>query len=130
MAIQNRRIRSGFLISNIGYVRNRDAIPQAADMLVRLEGVNTAIVYGITDTDITISARNKDIRLHIGNVMHEAFNDVGGAGGHSTMGAAKIPLDYFGMVKNKDELLTLVIDPLMKKFLRLVGVEEEESDEI
>lgn len=130
-AVQNRKIRSGYLFSNVGYVRNCDAVPQAADLLIKLEGVSTAIVYGITDNDIIISARNKDIRLHIGNVMHEAFEEVGEAGGHATMGAAKIPLRYFGMVKNKDDLLNLVIDPILKKFLKIVGVgEDEESDEI
>lgn len=129
-AVQKRKIRSGYLFSNVGYVRNRDAVPQAADLLIRLEGVNTAIVYGISDNDIIISARNKDIRLHIGNVMAEAFGDFGEAGGHATMAAAKIPLRYFGLVKYKDELLDLVIDPILKKFMDLVGLEDEESHEI
>jgi nanoRNase/pAp phosphatase (c-di-AMP/oligoRNAs hydrolase) len=129
-AAMNRKLKSGYLFSNVGYVRNRDAIPQAADLLVRLEGVNTAVVYGISDNDIIISARNKDIRLHIGNVMNEAFSEIGEAGGHATMGAAKIPLKFFGMVKNKDELLDLVIDPIIKKFMNIVGVKDEESDEI
>jgi nanoRNase/pAp phosphatase (c-di-AMP/oligoRNAs hydrolase) len=129
-AIRNRKLRSGYLFSNIGYVRNRDALPQAADMLVKLEGVNTAVVYGIGDNSIILSARNKDIRLHIGNVLHEAFQGIGEAGGHATMAAASIPLNYFSMVKNKDELLALVIDPLLKKFMKLVGVEDEEPNEI
>ena len=56
-AIQNRKIQSGYLFANVGYVMNRDALPQAADLLITLEGVNTALVYGITDTSIVISAR-------------------------------------------------------------------------
>ncbi|NYT05261.1 MAG: potassium transporter TrkA [Methanomicrobiales archaeon] len=129
-AIRNRKIKNGYLFSNIGYVRNRDAVPQAADLLINLEGVNTALVYGITDAAITLSARNKDIRLHIGNVMHEAFGEIGEAGGHATMAAAIIPLTIFSMVKNKDELLGLVIDPILKKFMKLVGVEDEDTNEI
>ncbi|KQC04823.1 MAG: potassium transporter TrkA [Methanoculleus sp. SDB] len=129
-AIRNRRIRNGYLFSNIGYVRNRDAVPQAADLLINLEGVNTALVYGITDAAITLSARNKDIRLHIGNVMHEAFSDIGEGGGHATMAAAVIPLAIFSMVKNKEELLSLVIDPILRKFMKLVGIEDEEANEV
>jgi nanoRNase/pAp phosphatase (c-di-AMP/oligoRNAs hydrolase) len=124
-AIRNRRIKSGYLFSNVGYVRNRDALPQAADMLIQLEGVNTALVYGISDQNIVISARNKDIRLHLGNVMSEAFGSIGEAGGHATMAAAVVPLNYFTMVRNKEELLDLIIDPLLKRFANIVGLDNE-----
>ena len=124
-AIQNRKIQSGYLFSNVGYVMNRDALPQAADLLISLEGVNTAIVYGITDNDIVISARNRDIRLHIGNALSEAFGEMGDAGGHPNMAAATLPLHYFGKVENKSQLLDFVIDPILQKFKNLVGLENE-----
>jgi len=129
-AIRNRRIQSGYLFSNVGYVHNRDALPQAADLLISLEGVNTALVYGITDDAIVISARNRDIRLHIGNVLEEAFGDIGDAGGHPNMAAAAIPLSYFRRVRNKENLLALVIDPLLRKFMGIVGLEAEAGNGI
>lgn len=126
-AIRNRKIQSGYLFSNVGYIRNRDALPQAADLLIQLEGVNTALVYGIGDQHIIISARNKDIRLHLGNVMAEAFGSIGEAGGHATMAASMIPLTYFSMVKSKEELLSLVIEPILKRFTNLIGMDNEET---
>ena len=126
-AIRNRRIRSGYLFSNVGFIRNRDALPQAADILIHLEGVNTALVYGISDQNIVISGRNKDIRLHLGNVMAEAFGPIGEAGGHATMAAAMIPLSYFSMVKEKEELLNLIIDPILKRFANIVGLDNNEG---
>ena len=124
-AIQNRKIQSGYLFSNVGYVMNRDALPQAADILITLEGVNTALVYGITDSAIVISARNRDIRLHIGNALAEAFGEMGDAGGHPNMAAATLPLHYFGHVTNKQDLLEIVIEPILQKFKNLVGLENE-----
>ncbi len=124
-AISERKIQSGYLFSNVGYVMNRDALPQAADILITLEGVNTALVYGITDNAIVISARNRDIRLHIGNALAEAFGDIGDAGGHPNMAAASFPLHYFGNVENKEELLGFVIEPILQKFKNLVGLENE-----
>ncbi len=124
-AIRNRKVQSGYLFANVGFVRNRDSLPQAADLLISLEGVNTALVYGISDDAIIISSRNRDIRLHIGNVLEEAFGDIGDAGGHPNMAAATIPLSYFRRVKNKEELLGLIMDPLIKKFTGLVGLESE-----
>ena len=124
-AIQERKIQSGYLFSNVGFVMNRDALPQAADILITLEGVNTALVYGITDNAIVISARNRDIRLHIGNALAEAFGEIGDAGGHPNMAAAAIPLHYFGRVENKEDLLKIVIEPILQKFKNLVGLENE-----
>jgi nanoRNase/pAp phosphatase (c-di-AMP/oligoRNAs hydrolase) len=126
-AIQERRIKSGYLFSNVGFVMNRDALPQAADILITLEGVNTALVYGITDNAIVISARNRDIRLHIGNALSEAFGEMGDAGGHPNMAAAALPLHFFNKVENKEELLKLVIDPILEKFKNLVGLENEDK---
>jgi nanoRNase/pAp phosphatase (c-di-AMP/oligoRNAs hydrolase) len=124
-AIANRRIQSGYLFSNVGYVRNRDALPQAADLLITLEGVNTALVYGISDEAIIMSARNRDVRLHIGNVLQEAFGTMGDAGGHPSMAAATIPLSYFNMVRSKEDLLSLIMEPLISRFTDIVGLEGE-----
>ena len=125
MADAEERYRSGYLFSDVGYVMNRDALPQAADLLITLEGVNTVLVYGITDNAIVISARNRDIRLHIGNALSEAFGDMGDAGGHPNMAAATLPLHYFGKVEDKARLLEIVIEPVLQKFKTLVGLENE-----
>ncbi|PWR75030.1 DHH family phosphoesterase [Methanospirillum stamsii] len=129
-SIRNRKTRNGYLFSNVGYVRNRDALPQAADLLINLEGISTALVYGITDEAIIMSGRNRDLRLNLGNVMSEAFSDIGDAGGHATMAAASIPLYVFTNVKEKEDLLQLVIDPVLQNFYRLVGLLEDEESEV
>jgi nanoRNase/pAp phosphatase (c-di-AMP/oligoRNAs hydrolase) len=129
-AIMNRKIKSGYLFADIGYIRNRDALPQAADLLISLEGVNTAVVYGISDDSVVLSARNRDVRLHIGNVLREAFGDIGDAGGHPNMAAATIPLLYFSRVRDKEGLLGLIADPLIARFTALVGLENEEKNGI
>jgi len=131
-AISNREVKQGYLFTNVGYVRNRDSIPQAADMLLNLEGVSTALVCGITDNAIVISGRNKDIRLNLGEVMHEAFSVIPGAsaGGHATMAALSLPLSGLSiLVKDKDELMNMVIEPLLVNFEKLVGITKAEEDE-
>jgi hypothetical protein len=46
------------------------------------------------------------------------------------MAAATIPLSYFSRVVNKDELLSLIIDPVLKKFTDIVGLENEVKNEV
>jgi len=123
-AITNAVVMQGYLFSNVGYVQDRDALPQAADQLMHLEGVHTALVYGITDTAIVCSGRNRDIRLHLGEIMKEAFSKIPGAsaGGHATMAALSIPLSAFSLAKDKDALLAMIAEPAMAYFEKAVGI--------
>jgi nanoRNase/pAp phosphatase (c-di-AMP/oligoRNAs hydrolase) len=58
--------------------------------------------------------------------MAEAFGEIGEAGGHATMAAAMIPLSYFSMVREKENLLDLIIDPILKRFSNIVGLDDDE----
>ena len=42
------------------------------------------------------------------------------------MAAAALPLHFFNKVENKEELLKLVIEPILEKFKNLVGLENED----
>jgi nanoRNase/pAp phosphatase (c-di-AMP/oligoRNAs hydrolase) len=127
-AILNKKTKNGYIFSNVGYVRNRDALPQAADMLVSLEGIIAAVVYGITDEAIIMSGRNRDIRLNLGAVMAETFGSIGDAGGHATMAAASIPLSLLSYVRDKELLLDMVIEPMLQNLYRQIGLLEDDSE--
>ncbi|MEM2022996.1 MAG: bifunctional oligoribonuclease/PAP phosphatase NrnA, partial [Archaeoglobaceae archaeon] len=122
-AIKNRQIYSSFLISFAGFTNDRDALPQAADFLLKLEGVSTVVVYGIVKDVVYVSARNKDVRINIGEVLKKAFQDVGSAGGHAHAAGAQIPLGIFGEVADKDTLAKLISDAIKRRFLSAVGIE-------
>ncbi len=124
-AIKNRRIVGSHLTSNVGFVRDRDVLPQAADYLLKLEGVSTVLVYGIGKDVVHVSSRNRDIRINLGEAMNTAFGDIGQAGGHSTAAAAKISLGLFGGVKDKGSLLGLVEEAVGDRFLKVVGAGEK-----
>ena len=50
---------------------------------------------GLRRGDHHVSAEQGHQAPHIGNVLAEAFGDIGDAGGHPNMAAATIPLSYF-----------------------------------
>lgn len=112
-AINQRTVRGACLVSTVGQVSERDAIPQAADYLLDLEGIETAIVFGIVDESIQFSARTRDSSLHIGRMLEHSFNEEGSAGGHQHMAGGRIPLGVFadlsedeGLVELTDEIVT------------------------
>lgn len=112
-AVRNRTVRGSVLISGIGRTSERDALPQAADYLTTLEGVETAIVFGIVKDGIQISARSTDSRIHIGNVLDGAFSDVGTAGGHREMAGGEVPLGIFAEYATDDTQLFAIVDQVM-----------------
>ena len=46
------------------------------------------------------------------------------------MAAMSIPLQAFSLVKDKDELLAMIIDSVLANFMKLVGIAEDEDDEV
>jgi nanoRNase/pAp phosphatase (c-di-AMP/oligoRNAs hydrolase) len=122
-AINNRQVIGSYLLSNVGSIHDRDTLPQAADYLLHLEGISTSIVFGVSDELIYISGRSNDIRVNLGDIMKRAFGDETG-GGHATAAAAQISLGVFSASKDRQTLLRLVNEAVVKKFLGAVGVEE------
>jgi len=51
-AINHRVVRGSVFVSHVGRTSERDSLPQAADYLATLEGVDTAIVSGIVNDAI------------------------------------------------------------------------------
>ena len=125
-AIVHKKIKGSYLITNVGAVVNRDAIPQAADYLLNLEGITTAIVIGLCEDTICVSGRSKDIRVNIGDAFVHAFEEMGSAGGHATMAAAQLPLGIFSGIKDKDTLIQLAEDAVTKRFMSVMKEEKSE----
>ena len=131
-AIQNREVQGSHLFSTAGFIRDREALAQAAQHLLNLEGITTTAVLGIADDTIYLAARSKDIRLNIGNVLDEAFSEMGDAAGHSTQGSLEIPLGIFTGIEasgeNRDTLLHLTEEAVRRKLFDALGVEGGSGD--
>jgi len=112
-AITNRRTNGAVLISHVGRTTERDSLPQAVDYLVRLEGVETAIVFGLVGDTIQLSARSPDPRVHVGDVLHDAFGDVGNGGGHHDAAGGEIPLGIFSDYTTDDEQLLDIVEQVI-----------------
>ncbi len=95
-AITERSVRNAFAVSDVGKVSNVDAIPQAADELLRLEGITAVVVFGVSDGTVHLSGRSRDDRVHMGKTLRETIEDIpmADAGGHARMGGGQISLDH------------------------------------
>ena len=91
-AIAGRQIQGSFAVSDVGTVSNVDAIPQAADELIRLEGISAVIICGERNGTVHLSGRSRDDRVHMGRVLEEVTGGISNAsaGGHARMGGGQI----------------------------------------
>lgn len=115
VAITNREIRGSCLVSFTELCDERDVLPQAADYLLRLEGVTTSVVFGVVNETVQVSARTTNGNLDIGKVLHEALNDIGSAGGHDYMAGGEIPLGIFAEEIQHDDQVNLIDDVLRSR---------------
>lgn len=91
-AIAGRKVRGAFAVSDVGKLSNMDAVPQAADELIQLEGVTAAVVCGEYGGTIYLSGRSRDDRVHMGRTLESLVEGIpgGSAGGHARMGGGQI----------------------------------------
>jgi nanoRNase/pAp phosphatase (c-di-AMP/oligoRNAs hydrolase) len=124
-AIVNREIRDGVLFSSVGYVEERDALPQAVEFMMRESDVRVAGMCGIRGYNIHISARSNDPNVHIGEVVKNAFQEFGSAGGHATSAGVQISLDKINIKDKSDkELIANVVANMVRKiFFTGLGID-------
>jgi nanoRNase/pAp phosphatase (c-di-AMP/oligoRNAs hydrolase) len=104
-AIVNREVKEGVMFSAVGYVEERDALPQAAEFLLRESDVKVVGLCGIRGYNIHISARSNDPLVHLGDVVTKAFSELGSAGGHAGSAGVQISLDRVKIEDKSDKEL-------------------------
>jgi nanoRNase/pAp phosphatase (c-di-AMP/oligoRNAs hydrolase) len=92
LGIARRRLTDDVLFTHLGPVGYPELIAQFADLFLSIEGAEWSVVSGIVNDELHVSVRNVGYVRSAGEVVREAFGDLGGAGGHRAMAKAVIPL--------------------------------------
>ena len=93
---------NGVFVGGIGYIpsEQRDVIAILAEEYTRMESVQTAVVFAITDKKmLEVSVRTHLVSLDVNMMMRDLFGQFGG--GKSNSGGAQIPLNFYEQVDDK-----------------------------
>jgi len=115
-AITNRRTEGELLFSFVGAISNRDALAQAADKLLMLDGTTTTVVYGIRDETVYLSARSGST-LDVGEAVREALDWAGSGGGHADMAGAQLDANVLRSPDDDRDRAETVRDDIPEYFL-------------
>jgi nanoRNase/pAp phosphatase (c-di-AMP/oligoRNAs hydrolase) len=121
-AIANRCIEKDVLTTCVGELRDRDALPQAADKLLEMNGVSTTLVFGYTGEMVFISARSRDDDIDLGEVLRNAFGQIGSAGGHGEMAGAQIPVGMLLEGTGETDRGEVIEETITERFFETLGI--------
>jgi nanoRNase/pAp phosphatase (c-di-AMP/oligoRNAs hydrolase) len=97
--IAHRQVTNGVVFSHLGPVAYPELVAQFADFFLQVEGAEWSVISGTVHGELHVSVRNVGYVRAAGDVVREAFGDLGSAGGHRSMAKAVIRLrDWRGRV--------------------------------
>jgi nanoRNase/pAp phosphatase (c-di-AMP/oligoRNAs hydrolase) len=129
-ALENKQVFDNFIFSDVGFVRgeDRDGIPQAAEFLLRREGTDTVLAFGIVDGKrIDGSIRTRSDSLNPDRFLKKAFGHdeeshiYYGGGNINDKGGFQIPLGLLAQLPNREALYQMTREIVREKFLEAIG---------
>ena len=103
-AIKSRTHRGSVVVASAGRIGDRDALPQAADQLLAMDGVDTTLVFGFVDEMVYVSARSRASDVDLGETLRDAYDQIGSAGGHADMAGAQLEIGILGEVTDAEQV--------------------------
>lgn len=132
-AIEAAHVEGTWVFAGVGPVRqeDRDAIGQAADFLLRREGIKTVIVYGMVGGTIDGSLRTADAALDPALWLREAFGigprGLPYGGGRRGKGGFQIPLGPLAGTPNKVALWGVCKEMIEATIRKQIGTDENDA---
>ncbi len=97
-------IQHAVVVAGVGIIppSQRDAIPIIADELLRMEGIETVVVYAIVGDRIVSSLRTTNDGIEMNSFCHQVFGEEF-SGGKMGCGGAAVPLGFMTPDDNSTE---------------------------
>lgn len=121
-AAKNMVNEASILISYLGILteKRRDALPIIADEFLRMEGVETVVVFAMIEGTIDASVRSRNSSVNVNQFCQKVFGEK--AGGKQGTGGAKVPLGFLHSPDDdtelKEKLSEFVRDTLTKRIIK------------
>jgi len=118
----NQRIDGSCFVGCIGITtpNRRDAIPMLSDKIVRMEGIETAVVFGVVGNNIIASIRSHNTSLDVNSFAQTVFGK-NCAGGKLGSAGASVPLGILSLHDSPDSVKTSIWEAIkLKLFYKIV----------
>jgi nanoRNase/pAp phosphatase (c-di-AMP/oligoRNAs hydrolase) len=121
-ALGTARLYGNTVIAWCGEVPQPDIIAELADFFIRFDQVDWALTLGVFDGTLKLSLRADHIGGQAGEVLRDALEGVGSAGGHDKRAGGVAVVE-----KNRPDALTDLLATIETQFLDRLGIESREG---
>ncbi len=132
-ALEEMQVEGTWAFAGVGQVRSqdRDAIGQAADFLIRRDGIKTVITFGLIDGWVDGSLRTTDPSLDPATWLRDAFGigplGLPYGGGRRGKGGFQIPLGPLASCPNHRALWRVCKEMVEDTIRKRIGTEQEDE---
>jgi nanoRNase/pAp phosphatase (c-di-AMP/oligoRNAs hydrolase) len=116
-ALDKAVVHGNRIVSDLGELDSPEMVAEAADLLLRAEGVSWTMCFGLIDGWIHLSLRTSDREGNAGKIARNLGGRRGFGGGHQALAAAQIPIPNG---RNRRDVRTM-LRGLTKRFLKATG---------
>jgi nanoRNase/pAp phosphatase (c-di-AMP/oligoRNAs hydrolase) len=89
-ALERTKIYDMIIVTNLGSILFPEIVAEMADLLLRLEGIETVLCMGQYAGEVIFSTRTLRLDLNMGEVVKRLVVGKGTAGGHGMMAGGKV----------------------------------------
>lgn len=116
--LDHARIYGRGVVADMQRIVYPELVAEMADFLLKLEGVETVLTFGVYSNELVLSLRTTSQSMNAGELMKGLVEGVGVGGGHSFMAGGKIsPLSA------DSAAFDIMVMKLTERFLKALGVE-------
>jgi len=116
IANKNKRIEGSVLTTGLEFLKpeRRDGLPYIADKFLRMEGIETVVVFGIIEDNLVASLRTTNKSISLNTICHSIFGE-SYSGAKMGSGGARVPLGMMAPKNSDKDVRELVWHALSKK---------------
>ncbi len=124
-ALDHAVIHGSRIVSDLGDLDAQEMIAEAADLLLRIEGVDWSLCLGRVGDVLHLSIRTSSREGSAGRVAHRLAGRKGYGGGHQTLAGVQIPV---GDIPPGDPRIQRMGVSLVRRFLRATGTLDDPAE--
>ena len=117
----NQKTDGSCLVGCIGIIApsRKDALPMLADKTVRMEGIETAVIFGVVGDNVVASIRSHNASLDVHSFAQTVFGK-DHAGGKIGSAGASVPLGILSMTDSPDSIKKIIWECVREKLFHKI----------
>ncbi len=124
-AIDKARVYGNLVVTHIGELPYPDMVAEIADLLLKVEDASWSVCMGWFESLVYVSVRTNEPKGDAGVFIRKVVNELGQAGGHNTMAAARVKMSDAG----KEDFEQLRLE-LTTRMLERLNLKEDEGKDL